>query len=63
MNKEANKKMNEHYADVELSEDAVLVVKNGELRKYPKPDSGFGKHVINWNDGKIVNEEVRYTLK
>lgn len=49
--------------EINLSEDKVFVVKNGEIKEYPKPDSGFGKQIINWNDGKIVNEEIRYTVK
>ncbi|MFD1450851.1 DUF3954 domain-containing protein [Oceanobacillus sojae] len=49
--------------EINLSEDKVLVVKGGKLKEYPKPDSGFGKQIINWNDGKICNEEIRYTVK
>ena len=49
--------------DVDLKEDAVLVIKNGKLKKMPKPDSGFGEHVVTWQDGKIHAKKVTYTEK
>lgn len=50
-------------AKVDLSEDAVLVIKKGELKRVPKPDSGYGEHVITWQNGKIHAEKVSYTVK
>ena len=49
--------------EISLNEDAVLVIKKGELKKMTKPDSGFGEHVITWQDGKIHAEKVSYTMK
>lgn len=48
---------------VSLEEDAVLVVKKGKLKTVTKPDSGFGEHLITWQDGKIHTEKVSYTMR
>lgn len=50
-------------AEVSLKEDAVLVIKNGELRSVPTPDSGFGEQSVLWQDGKIHTIRVSYTEK
>ncbi|WBX81307.1 DUF3954 domain-containing protein [Virgibacillus salarius] len=55
--------MKESKATVDLNEDAVLVVKQGKIKRIPKPDSGFGEHVVTWQDGKIHAEKVSYTVK
>ncbi|WP_373894448.1 DUF3954 domain-containing protein [Virgibacillus sp. CBA3643] len=50
-------------AEVRLDEDAVIVIKNGELKRVPKPDSGYGEHIVTWQNGKIHAEKVSYTVK
>lgn len=50
-------------AEVRLDEDAVLVVKQGELKRIPKPESGYGEYVVTWQNGKIHAEKVSYTVK
>lgn len=49
--------------EVSLKEDAVLVVKKGELKVVTKPESGFGEHLITWQNGKIHTEKVSFTMK
>lgn len=50
-------------AEVDLREDAVLVIKQGKLKEINAPDSGYGEQVITWQDGKIAHEKVSYTVK
>ncbi|MDW0113781.1 DUF3954 domain-containing protein [Sporosarcina saromensis] len=55
--------MEKGKAVVDLKEDAVLVIKKGKLKVVTKPDSGFGEHLITWQDGKIHAEKVSYTMR
>ncbi len=55
--------MQQNKATVDLREDAVLIIKNGKLKRIPKPDSGFGEQVVTWQNGKIHAEKVSYTVK
>lgn len=50
-------------AEVDLKEDAVLVIKQGKLKEINAPDSGFGEQIITWQNGKITHEKITYTLK
>ena len=42
----------ENLAQIPLNENAVYVVANGALYIAPKPQEGFGKQIITWQDGK-----------
>jgi hypothetical protein len=55
--------MKNKTAEVQLNEDAVFVVKNGELKRIPSPDSGFGENITTWQNGKIHAVKVSYTVK
>lgn len=50
-------------AEVDLNENAVYQVKDGELKKIDKPGDGFGKQVITWQNGKPTHYEVSYTKR
>lgn len=50
-------------AEIDLKENAVYKVVNGELEKVDKPGDGFGKQIIHWQDGKPVRYEVNYTKR
>jgi hypothetical protein len=50
-------------AEVNLSENAVYRVIDGENKKVDKPGDGFGKQVITWQDGKPTHYEVSYTKR
>lgn len=49
--------------EINLNEDAVIVVKNGVPEVIPKPDSGFGETSIMWQRGKIHTTKISYTMK
>ncbi|PID03620.1 glycosyltransferase [Sporosarcina sp. P2] len=50
-------------AVVNLEENAVYRVKDGQLEKVDKPGNGFGKQVITWQDDKPLFYEVSYTKR
>lgn len=50
-------------AEIKLNENAVYIVKNGELEKVDPPETGFGRQTINWQDGKLIHYEVSYTKR
>ncbi|WP_163583297.1 DUF3954 domain-containing protein [Gracilibacillus saliphilus] len=39
--------------EIDTSEDAVIVVVDGELKKLSPPPSGHGKNEVIWKDNKI----------
>lgn len=50
-------------AEIDLTENAIYRVKDGILEKLDTPSSGYGKQVINWQNGKPIYYEVSYTRK
>ncbi len=50
-------------AVVNLEENAVYRVKDGQLEKMDKPGDGFGKQVVTWQDDKPLYYEVSYTKR
>lgn len=48
-------------AVVNLDEDALYRVKDGQLEKMDKPETGFGEVIQKWQDGKLGRYEVKYT--
>lgn len=49
--------------EVDLMENAVYKVKDGQLVKLDTPPKGYGKQTIFWQDGKPGNVEIWYTCK
>ncbi|MFD1385702.1 DUF3954 domain-containing protein [Oceanobacillus oncorhynchi subsp. oncorhynchi] len=47
--------------EINLSEDALYRVKDGQLEKLDKPAGGFGEVTQRWQDNKLGRYEVRYT--
>lgn len=50
-------------AKVDLKENAVYIVKDGEIEKADVPGDGFGKQTIHWQNGKPIHYEVNYTKR
>ncbi|GAK05209.1 hypothetical protein JCM19037_3688 [Geomicrobium sp. JCM 19037] len=48
-------------AEIDLSKDAVLIIKGGEITQVEKPVTGFGEQVITWQDHKLVHKKVSAT--
>lgn len=46
-----------------LKEGSIYIVRNGIIELIDKPESGFGKTIIHWQDGKPITQEVSYTKK
>lgn len=49
--------------EVSLDENAVYVVKDGNLIKLEQPGDGFGKQEISWQRGKVTNYDVKNSYK
>lgn len=47
----------------EPENNSIYIVKNGIMNVIDKPESGFGKTIIHWQDGKPITQEVVYTKK
>ncbi|MGP4073794.1 DUF3954 domain-containing protein [Piscibacillus sp. B03] len=54
---------NKMIAEVDLRENAVLMVRDGELVKVDTPGVGFGKQVITWQNNRPAHVEISYTKK
>lgn len=50
-------------AEVDLRENAVYRVKDGQLEKLHSPPTGFGKQVVLWQNNKPETWELSYTNK
>lgn len=50
-------------AEINLEENAVFKIVDGEIEKIDTPGEGFGKQVITWQDGKPTHYEISYTKR
>lgn len=44
-------------------ENGIYEVKDGQLRMVTKPQYGFGKQIITWQDGKVAYKEISFSEK
>jgi hypothetical protein len=49
--------------EIDLMNNATYIVKDGVLTIVDTPPRGFGKQVINWQNGKPTHFDVNYTNK
>ena len=49
--------MNRSTKTIELSntENAMFIVKDGEMTKIEAPKTGFGEYRVIWKDGKVLD--------
>ncbi|APB37962.1 DUF3954 domain-containing protein [Heyndrickxia coagulans] len=57
---ELNKQM---VAQIDLMENAVYRVIDGQIKKVTTPGIGFGKQIITWQNGKPQHCEISFTEK
>ena len=50
-------------AHISLTENAVFMIRDGELIKIDRPGDGFGKQIVTWQNGKPTHYEVSYTKR
>ncbi|WP_245890109.1 DUF3954 domain-containing protein [Rummeliibacillus pycnus] len=50
-------------AEIDLHENAVYVVCDGQLKVVDPPSTGYGKQEISWHNGMPTHSEIKYTLK
>ncbi|MGM7683526.1 DUF3954 domain-containing protein [Cytobacillus sp. Hm23] len=44
---------NTNTAEIDTSENKVIVIKNGKLIEIEPPDSGYGEQSIQWQGGNV----------
>jgi len=42
-------------AEVNLMENSMYVVKDGQITKIEAPQTGFGEYTAVWKDGKVLD--------
>ncbi|WP_245705281.1 DUF3954 domain-containing protein [Alteribacillus persepolensis] len=50
-------------AEIDLNENAVYRIRDGNIEKVDTPGEGFGKQIITWQNGKPSHYEITYTKK
>jgi hypothetical protein len=50
-------------AEIDLKENAVYRVVDGQITLVDKPNDGYGKQTITWHQGKPSLCEISYTIK
>jgi hypothetical protein len=49
------------HATVDLTNNALYIVRDGVLHEVDKPPTGFGKQIVHWEDGKPKRYEVNFS--
>lgn len=52
-----------NISDIDLDENAVFKIVDGNVEKIDTPGDGYGKQVITWHNGKPVHCEISYTKR
>lgn len=50
-------------AEIDLMENAVYRVIDGQIKKVTTPGIGYGKQIITWQSGKPLHCEISFTEK
>ena len=50
-------------AEIDLHENAVYAIREGNVFKVPTPLDGFGKQIIEWEHGKPLKGKSENTFK
>lgn len=48
---------------IDLTKNAVYIVRGGKLIQIDNPPLGFGKQEISWQDGKLTHVNYNYSKK
>lgn len=48
---------------IDLTKDAVYIVRGGKLIQIDNPPLGFGKQEISWQDGKPTHVDFKYSKR
>lgn len=49
--------------EIDLKENAVYAVRDGNLQRLPSPPDGFGKQIIEWEHGKPLKGKWEGSFK
>ncbi|WP_419882772.1 DUF3954 domain-containing protein [Peribacillus sp. B-H-3] len=50
-------------AEIDLMKNATYIVKDGTIHEIIKPESGYGKQIINWQGHKPCNVKLETDIK
>ncbi|NGP45990.1 DUF3954 domain-containing protein [Bacillaceae bacterium SIJ1] len=48
-------------AEIDVSENAVYVVCDGDVECYVAPSTGYGRHEVGWKKGTVTTVDCRET--
>lgn len=49
--------------EIDVTDNKIYVVKNGEITPLNPPATGFGEQIITWQSGKVDRVSTTYTEK
>ncbi|MGE6960832.1 DUF3954 domain-containing protein [Bacillus thuringiensis] len=49
--------------EIDVTDNKIYVVKNGEVTPLNPPATGFGEQIITWHSGKVDRVSTTYTEK
>ncbi|AGE75845.1 DUF3954 domain-containing protein [Bacillus cereus group sp. MYBK249-1] len=49
--------------EIDVNDNKIYVVKNGEVTPLNPPATGFGEQIITWQSGKVDRVSTTYTEK
>ncbi|MDP7979114.1 DUF3954 domain-containing protein [Bacillus sp. WLY-B-L8] len=50
-------------AEIDVTTDKIIVIKDGKVTPYERPQTGFGEQVVVWVNGKAIRVDTKYTEK
>lgn len=53
----------EMIAEINLANNAIIIIKDGKMERLETPPFGHGKQTITWANGKPINIENYFTQK
>ncbi|GGE58449.1 DUF3954 domain-containing protein [Priestia taiwanensis] len=50
-------------AEIDVSENRIFIVKDGNVEMVEQPSTGFGEHTAVWQNGKVIRIDERSSRK
>jgi hypothetical protein len=50
-------------AEIDISENRIFIIKDGNVEMVEQPTTGFGEHTAVWQNGKVIRIDERSSRK